>query len=348
MADALAKVKKTFGADAVILGTRSLGSGLDRLVGRPTVEITAAPPDTVTVAPRVRPAPVAPTPPAPATPVAATAPATAPSAQIAASDLPPHLEPLYLQLVQQEVGAELARRLVAQAARALPADHAPSPDAVATELRRFIADLVPAAGGIAVTPGTPRRVALVGPPGGGKTTTLAKLAAIFRLRQRCTVAVLSIDMHRLAGHAQLGRYGEIIGVPVFTAQTVGEVKDALREAGAPDVLLVDTPGIGLRDTARFARLAALLRAARPDEVHLVLPASLNPTCQQRMADAFRPLGISRLALTHLDDAAGLGVVLNAAERVSCELSYLADGQRVPADIEEACGTRVAELICPTK
>ena len=90
--------------------------------------------------------------------------------------------------------------------------------------------------------------------------------------------------------------------------------------------------------------AALLRAARPTEVHLVLPASLEGAVQTRHARFFAPLGVSRLLLTRLDEALGFGVVLNVVERLNCRLSYWTTGQRVPSDIEEACGERVAELV----
>lgn len=187
-------------------------------------------------------------------------------------------------------------------------------------------------------------MALVGPCGGGKTTTLAKLAANFKLRQKRSVAILSLDMHRLAAHEQLRRYGEILAIPIHTAQSVTEVKDALRASQSPDVLLIDTPGVGLRDQGRFARLASLLRAAGADETHLVLPAAWLPNLQRRVADTFAPLGVSRVVLTHLDDAVGFGVVLNTLEQIPWNISYLSGGQRVPHDIEEACIERLSQLI----
>jgi flagellar biosynthesis protein FlhF len=92
------------------------------------------------------------------------------------------------------------------------------------------------------------------------------------------------------------------------------------------------------------RLAALLRAVRPQEVHLVLPASATTAVQQRAAQLFAPLGVSRVVLTRLDEAVGLGVVLGALGKMGWPLSYLTDGQNVPKDIEKACGRRVAEIV----
>src|SRR5262249_10213757 len=150
-------------------------------------------------------------------------------------------------------------------------------EALREALRTSIARRIPPTGGVLLTPGTTRRVVLVGPPGGGKTTTLSKLAAHFALRLKKNVAILSLDMHRLGTHDQLGRFADLVGVPVFTAQTVSAVRDALREISQQpeiDLLLIDTHGVSPRERGRFARLAALLRAAKADETHLVLPASL--------------------------------------------------------------------------
>lgn len=250
-------------------------------------------------------------------------------------------DPLLTQLIQQDIAECLAQRLL-ESAR-VESGGATDPELLRQRIARYIARTVPASGGIALADGQPCRVALVGPPGAGKTTTLAKLAAHFKLRHGRRVGVLSLDLQRLAAHEQLRRYAEIIGVPLAAAQTVGEVKDAF--AGEPpELLLIDTPGVGPRETARFVRLAALLRAARPTEVHLVLPASMHGPVQSRFAQLFAPLGVSRLLLTRLDEALGFGVVLNVVERLGCQLSYWTTGQRVPSDIEVACGERVAELV----
>jgi flagellar biosynthesis protein FlhF len=331
MREALAQVKQELGGEAVILGTRwAQAGGIGRLVGRDQVEITA----TTGAAPQAK-----------AT-RAATGGAAKMETAVRAPALPEQLYPHYLQLVQNEVAEELAARLLQAAAREVPGGKVAGGRVLGETLRRCIAEMVPTAGPVAWVPGTLRRVALVGPSGGGKTTTLAKLAAHFKLRLRKDVRLLSLDMQRLAANEQLRRYAEIIRVPMESAQTAPGVHEALKRCEGADCVLIDTPGVGLREQGRFARLAMLLRAARADEVHLVLPASLTPGAQTRLGQSFAPLGVSRVVLTHLDEAVGFGVVLNAVERLKCHLSYLSAGQNVPRDIEEACGQRVAELILP--
>ncbi len=329
MPEALAALKRELGPEAVILRTRTLPAGdVQPGTRRPRVEITASLPGT--------PKPVG-------QPFLA---ASRQGAEGGGQGCPPHSElyRCYVRLVQNDVAEELAGRLVRQAAAHVSGGSAQGKFALSDVVRDYIARMIPAAPTVDWKPGTARRVALVGPSGAGKTTTLAKLAALFRLRHGKRVALLSLDMQRLDAHTHLRCYAGVLCIPLHTAQTVAEVERALASLGAVDVLLIDTPGVGPREQARFARMAALLRAASPDEIHLVLPASLDPKVQARIAHGFAPLGIAKVVLTKLDEVVGLGVILNVVERLGLGVSYTTSGQNVPNDIQEACGSRVAQLV----
>jgi flagellar biosynthesis protein FlhF len=342
MREALEQVKRDLGPDAVIMSTRTIPA---RLPGaRPRVEVSAAPGRQIPLPRREG-----------AGGGFVSAPSRAKSRlgrepekeagrgrKPPAPPVAPHLYPYYVHLVQSEVAENLAAQLVRQAAAQVPQGSGSQPDALRQALRECIARLLPATGGL--DPKAPRRVALVGPPGGGKTTTLAKLAAHFKLREARTVGVLSLDTHRPGATEQLQRYADILGLQLHAAQTLAQVKQAIKDIGPVDVLLIDTPGVGLREQGRFARLASLLRAAHPDETHLVLPVSLTPEVQLRVAQSLAPLGISRVVLTRLDEAIGCGVILNIAQRLNLGVSYITTGQNVPRDIEAAGGQRVAELL----
>lgn len=337
MPEALAAVKRELGPDAVILGTRQLTNpGVAGWARRMRVEITAAPGEAASPAPRAaKPRPA---------PAVTSTPVATPTPKPSAPALPEELYPYYLRLIEQEVGAELAERIVKLAADRLAEGQTPSAEHVVTAIREQIAAMIPDGTTAAVAPGARRRIALVGPAGAGKTTTIAKVAALLRLREQRSVALLSLDSHRLDAGVQITRYAEALGVPAHSAQSVSEVKDALAQAGLNDVVMIDTPGVGPRDQGRFARLASLLRAAKPDETHLVLPASLAPSAQTRIAESFKPLGVTRLVLTHLDEVVGIGAVINAVDRLQLALSYLGTGQTVPQDLQKACGRQVAELL----
>ncbi len=341
MPEALLLVKKAFGPEAVILGARTLDtSGLRGLVGRKRVEITAGPPPLTSPAPRLRVAPARGTPPPEERHSAArraNRPATAPPATQA---LPDAVQQHFLRLVQNDVGHELAEQLVREAAA--------NGGRIEDVLRRFIADMVPVSGGITLTPGRVRRVAMVGPTGAGKTTTIAKLAAHFRLRERRQLAILTLDTRRLAAVEQLRRYADLIRVPIAAADSADAARAACARDGAADLLLIDTPGIGARDGDTLTALKATLSALEIDETHLVLPASMTAAAQERTAALLQPLGVTQLVLTRLDDAVGFGVVLEVVKRLGWRLSYVSNGQSVPGDLIQACSRRMAELILPTQ
>ncbi len=344
MPEALALVKGQLGPDAVILGTRVIpGGGVGGLLGRQRCEITAT--RASAAAPSAaRPAPIPPI--ETRAPLAASESASRKSKPRTPSVTVSFADDTYTRLVQHEVSDDLARSLVERAM----ATTGPSAGPAAREraLREEIARIIPKSDGIELSVGTPRKVALVGPAGGGKTTTLAKLAAHYALRLRKRVAILSLDMHRMATHEQVRRYGEIIRVPVHSAQSVAGVTAEIEKLREFDLVLIDTAGAAWTDENRIQKLGELLKAAAPDETHLVLPASLSHATQIRCAQAFRAIGASRVALTHVDEIVGLGVIFSAIEKVALPASYLSAGQVVPDDLEPACGQRLARLLLEDK
>lgn len=352
MPEALALVKRELGADAVIYGTRYLNGGVGGVVARDRVEITAGrlqPTQAESATPR-REAPTvatvaAPQVSAPATPIAPSAPAKTDAAQLQTPGaLEAALAPYYERLVAKEVGEQLAARLVREAAAACSKTERLSPEWMRRRMQEAISALLRSNGGITLPAGQRRRVALIGPPGGGKTTTLAKIAAHFQLRERRRVGVLSLDASRLAAHEQVRKYGELIGIPVLIAQSIADASDAVGKLDSCELILIDTPGVSAADEGRFARLSAMLRVARPDETHLVLPASMTVAAQSRAASTFQKLGATGLILSRLDEAVGVGAVLNAVEHLQLSLTYLTRGQNVPRDIEEASAERLAEML----
>lgn len=343
MPEALSQVKRALGPDAVVLGTRTLaGGGLAGLAGRERVEITAARPEDVgrPVRPRKQAKPSADL-------------SSSAGAGVATRVRPRMLggnetltaspaDPLVLQLVRNEVSEALAQELVAQV-RAEGAGAA----TMQTRLRRLIASKLPTINGFQPTGGACRRFALVGPPGAGKTTTIAKLAAQFKLREHRSVALLSLDSQRGVANDQLRRFAELIGAPMEAAQTDAAVREALKRLGPDhDLVLIDTNGLDRDDDGRFARLAALLRAAKPDEVHLALPAANRVTVHQRFAERFRPLGLTGVVFTRLDEAVGFGIMLDVCEKLACRVSYWTCGPRVTRDLRQASGDELAREMLP--
>ncbi len=186
-------------------------------------------------------------------------------------------------------------------------------------------------------------VALVGPTGVGKTTTVAKLAARFSLRQgRHEVVMVSTDTQRIGAHRQLQTYGQILGVPVVQVGP-GELAQTLSGLADKRLVLIDTSGMSPRDARLRAQLQDLSRSAAI-RVYLTLAANVQGCVLEQAVDAFAVAGLKGCVLTKLDEAVGLGEVLTVIMRHRLALAYVSAGQRVPEDLKPA---RVSDLVSRT-
>ena len=180
-----------------------------------------------------------------------------------------------------------------------------------------------------------RVIALIGPTGVGKTTTIAKLAANFKLRRNLRVGMITIDTYRVAAVDQLQTYAEIVEVPLRTVLTPPELRQAVYALRGMDVVLIDTTGRSQNDLLRLSRLRSFLDAADADEIHVVVSAAANPKCIRGILERFAPLGANRLLVTKLDEAATCGAILEMARADVGPISYVTSGQEVPDDIAAA-------------
>ncbi|MFH1419570.1 MAG: flagellar biosynthesis protein FlhF [Planctomycetota bacterium] len=213
------------------------------------------------------------------------------------------------------------------------------------ELRQAVSEMLPPAEPLRLAEKDgPMIVAMVGPTGVGKTTTIAKLAATMRLREGKRVGLVTVDSYRIAAVEQLKTYARILDVPLVPVVTPDEMRKAVRQLSDVDLILIDTAGRSPRDEPHIAELAECLAAASPDQVHLVLSTTSREAAIREAIENFSSLGARHLIFTKLDEAVGLGVMLNVLNSADMRLSYLTNGQAVPNDIEEGSAKRVAQLI----
>ncbi len=375
MSQALADVKRDLGRDAVILHTRNFRRGglFGVLGGRPMWEVTAS--SGVNVLPR-QPggqyisagAAVAD---APVKSVAETviAPAMSKSEPVAdgelsrihcmlesllerqgcgeSDEMPPLLKEYRDLLIGQDVAESIAEDIIGQLRMSLTGEQLASRPAVSAALIESIAGRISSAEPIntATRDGVRGHViALVGPTGVGKTTTIAKLAANMKLRENKRVGLITIDTYRIAAVDQLRTYAQIIEVPLRTAATPQEMTQAIYAMRGMDVVLIDTVGRSQNDQLRLNQLRAFLTAADADEVHLVVAGTVNRRCAANIVSRFGPLGVNRVIVTKLDEAEAYGTVLNLAGDIQSPLSYISAGQEVPDDISPANPHELARLI----
>ena len=259
--------------------------------------------------------------------------------------VPEELFEYYMQLIGNQVAEELAVEIVKNIQRNCRPEHLAQKSFVHEQMALQLEKLIPVSGEIIrkKTVG-PHVVALIGPTGVGKTTTIAKLAANLKLHDKRTIGLITIDTYRIAAIDQLKKYADIIGSPLRIVGNPEDLRDAITSMANCDFILIDTAGRSPNDTLKLHELKNFLAAAAPDEVHLVLSTTASQACVELAIEKFSDVRIDKIIFTKLDEAAHVGVVLNVMRKVNKALSYVTTGQDVPRDIEAGHGRKLAQMI----
>ncbi len=251
---------------------------------------------------------------------------------------------LYAELIDGEVEDTLAQEMVCRLKAECADEELQDVQLAKARLSQMVQNELHCSGPIRVTPGQRRTVALVGPTGVGKTTTIAKLAANFRLRDGIRMGLVTVDTYRIAAVEQLRTYAEIIDLPMKVVTSPLEMRRAMDELSGLDLVLIDTAGRSPRDEPKIQELQNFLLEAKVDEVHLVMSLVASARSLETTARQFAVAGTTSVILTKLDEAAGMGALLSAARKIEAPVSYLTTGQDVPDDIETAEAERMARLV----
>ncbi|MFH1139706.1 MAG: flagellar biosynthesis protein FlhF [Pseudomonadota bacterium] len=252
---------------------------------------------------------------------------------------------LYRGLLDSEVDPALARALLEKTYAAWSgADEDPAA-VLSQQLQKRLKTFSPP---LSQTRSGPLFVGLVGPSGVGKTTTIAKLAALWSVREQKRVALISLDAFRLGAAEQLRTYARIIGLPVRVVQDKEELRQAVDIFGNLDVVLIDTSGRSLNDPGGMEELAGMFKEIEGILVMLVLSAV---TKDRDLAAVIRKsdiLSVASLIITKIDETERFGNVINNLIKFKKPVSFLTNGQKVPDDIMPATPNRLAELAAVEK
>jgi flagellar biosynthesis protein FlhF len=263
----------------------------------------------------------------------------------------PSLMDAFEHLLLNGVDKRYALGLVRKAGFELGPQESRNPDAVLDQVTYEVMSALDTLNPIEnLQPGTrgesgPFCLALVGPTGVGKTTTLAKLASLAVLKKNLRVGLVNLDVYKVAAFDQLQTYAKILNIPFRSAQNLDELEAAIADFRGLDLVLIDTTGRSPRDEQSLKEMSELVRSLDiPVQTHLCVASPTRDLELYDIANRFSVFKPTALCVTKLDESSLFGSIFNAACRAKLPLSYFSTGQRVPEDLEDATRERVAALI----
>ncbi len=191
----------------------------------------------------------------------------------------------------------------------------------------------------------PKILVLVGPTGVGKTTTVAKLAAIHGIAgngmRPKNVRMITIDNYRIGARQQIETYGDIMNIPVSCVETFQDLKKQIALCQDVDLVIIDTIGKSPKDYMKLAEMRELLDACgTSSQVYLAVSATTKTADLLEILQQFEPFKYEALVVTKLDETMHIGSLVSALEEKNKPIAYITDGQVVPQDIARATVTEL--------
>jgi flagellar biosynthesis protein FlhF len=187
-------------------------------------------------------------------------------------------------------------------------------------------------------------IALVGPTGVGKTTTIAKIASLGILEKKLRVGLINLDSYKVAAADQLATYAKIMNVPFRSVTSREELQQAIYDFASLDLVLIDTTGRSQKDQESLLQLRHMLASVEGVQTALLISATTKDTDISEVVARFKIFNPVGLVFSKLDETSMYGCIYNVHKRSNLPLLYFTVGQRVPEDIEKASAERIADLV----
>jgi flagellar biosynthesis protein FlhF len=187
-------------------------------------------------------------------------------------------------------------------------------------------------------------IMLLGPTGVGKTTTLAKLAAIYSTQTSKKIGLITADTYRIAAVEQLKTYAEILDLPLQIIYSPEEIGEAINRHSNKDLIFIDTPGRNLRQKQQFDELRQLVTLSKAGEIFLAISATTSFSTISNIIESYSFISNYRIILTKIDECTSLGNVLNIRCFTDNPFAYVTTGQSVPDDIEVFQAGKIAQIL----
>jgi flagellar biosynthesis protein FlhF len=256
------------------------------------------------------------------------------------------VESIRRELVSHDVNELLAEALVRSAVEEL---HTTDNEALIKEyIQKRIERFVRVTGPLKCEAGKAKVIALVGPTGVGKTTTVAKLAAHYTAVERKNVAIITVDVYRVAAVEQMRVYAQLLKVPIEVVLTPTDLRGTLAAHRDKDLILIDSGGRSQYNWMQVLELTGFFKELSDVDIHLVLSAATRAKENMAVIDRFSSMPITGLLITKLDETRDYGSLLTLAVKSKRPISYLTAGQSIPEDIEPASPAKLARMILHTE
>ncbi len=262
-------------------------------------------------------------------------------AQRPASEIQPRLRLVEARLTEQGLAPSLLTRVLTLLAAAPESEGDPISPVESLYCRNAVAGLVPDPG--AIKEQRPRCFAFVGPPGAGKTTTIAKVAEQTR-KENASLGLITLDSMRPGAAELLASVAERLGIPFRSVRGPDSLDRAMREFEKISVVLVDTIGVAWRERAPLDALRERLPPKRGLAVHLVLPAHVESTSLRSTARAYQDLSPAAIVFTRVDETERLGSLINLPAELSIPVAALTYGTSLAGDLAAASRILLADLV----
>ncbi len=255
----------------------------------------------------------------------------------------------YLQLVNAGIEKRLARDLIKRADFELSSLEKRNSSVIQEKLASALMEQVHvtdclknvgAAAGVANT----KYLAVVGPTGVGKTTTVAKIASLSLMEKKMRVGLINLDSYRVAAADQLATYAKLMNCPFRSVTNASELQQAIHDFGSLDLVIIDTTGRSQKDQPSLIEMRSLLNSVKDLTTLLTISATTRESDINDIVSRFKIFAPEAMVFSKLDETSVYGQIFNAHVRTGVPLAFFTVGQRVPEDIERASAERLADLI----